>query len=291
MTIALQNMNALPVRTWNRLHINDTAFEEVVPNVGPLAFPPEVVLPDGIHRLDGIPYGFPEMETSAGPHAASFVRQWANAGLALYAPQNKGARQPVVVQYHLGAAEPAVVDDNAILAEPDSQITLVQIYDCEDDDRAFHAGLTRVMAEAGSHVKLVQIQLMNDTSAHWNDVGVMADEGATVEVVQIDFGAKRALGGCKVQLLGANSKADIHTFYYGDGARSLDFNYVVRHVGAQTESEIAAGGVLFGRSEKTYRSTIEFVSGAARSVGHESENTLLFSPDCVNRSAPLILCG
>jgi Fe-S cluster assembly scaffold protein SufB len=54
---------------------------------------------------------------------------------------------------------------------------------------------------------------------------------------------------------------------------------------------MTASGALFGHCEKTYRGTIDFVAGASEAKGAESENTLLFSENSRNRSAPLILCG
>ena len=40
----------------------------------------------------------------------------------------------------------------------------------------------------------------------------------------------------------------------------------------------------------TYRGTLDFKSGSSGSVGDEQEDTLLLSPDVVNRSMPVILC-
>ena len=43
-------------------------------------------------------------------------------------------------------------------------------------------------------------------------------------------------------------------------------------------------------AQKTLRFTIDFKNGSAGSAGDEQEDTLLLSPDVINRTMPIILC-
>jgi Fe-S cluster assembly scaffold protein SufB len=124
-----------------------------------------------------------------------------------------------------------------------------------------------------------------------SDFAVVAEEGARVEYIQVELGAAQTISGCHIDLLGADASARTEAFYFGDGERTLDFNNIIRHTGERTSSEMYAGGALFDNSDKIYRGTLDFIRGAKKAVGSERENTLLFSPDARNRSAPLILCG
>ena len=54
---------------------------------------------------------------------------------------------------------------------------------------------------------------------------------------------------------------------------------------------MSAQGTLCDRAAKTYRGSIDFINGCAGSTGNEYEEVLLLSPDVVNKSIPLILCG
>ncbi|MFR1804674.1 MAG: SufB/SufD family protein, partial [Faecalispora jeddahensis] len=104
-------------------------------------------------------------------------------------------------------------------------------------------------------------------------------------------GAHKIFSGCKARLEERRCRFEAETIYLGDKSRIIDMNYVAQHIGKETESEIHANGALLDESQKIYRGTIDFLRGAAYSVGHESEYTLLFSPRVRNRTAPLILCG
>ncbi|MDL2323520.1 SufD family Fe-S cluster assembly protein [Ruminococcaceae bacterium OttesenSCG-928-A16] len=291
MKTSLQNINALPMRTWRWLGVNDTVIEAEVPAIAPLANLPNPTLPTGIAPLASLPAQFNTIATGMGAAAKNFVLEHKNAGAALHAAAQNGSDTPIIYAYNLNANTPAVVDNTEILAEENSQIVVVQIVTSTDDAPVFHAGLTRIVAKAGASVKVVQLQMLNNDATHFNNVGVWADERANVELVQIELGSKRALAGCHSVLAGYKAHMDISTAYFGSGQRSQDFNYVTQHIAPATTSEMQAAGALFDDSEKIYRGTIDFVKGAARAVGHEQENVLLFSKNARCRSVPLILCG
>lgn len=291
MKTCLQNVNALPVHTWRWLGVNDTTFEAEVPPITPLACPPAPVLPTGIAALEHLPAEFDDINTGMGDAAQDFVRAHKNMHAALHATAESGSGTPILYEYELDGATPAVVDSTEILAEQNSRIVVVQVYKSEQETTAFHAGLTRIIAKAGAQVTLVQVQLLGENATHFSDVGVLAHEGANVTLVQIELGARRALAGCRSLLAGHKAHMDINTIYLGGGQQTLDFNYLTEHVAPATTSEMQAAGALFGNSEKIYRGTIDFVKGAARATGHEQENTLLFSKNARCRSVPLILCG
>jgi Fe-S cluster assembly scaffold protein SufB len=140
-------------------------------------------------------------------------------------------------------------------------------------------------------VRVVQLQEFGAGTRHFSDFSAVIANGARVELTRIELGAGETYAGCHMKLEGEKSEARADTFYLGEGERKLDFNYVARHLGRATKSEMNASGALFGSCEKTHRGTIDFVAGASEAKGAESETTLLFSESSRNRSAPVILCG
>ena len=68
-------------------------------------------------------------------------------------------------------------------------------------------------------------------------------------------------------------------------------NYVADQMGKKTVSNMIFRGVLLDEAVKTFRGTLDFKSGSTGSVGDEQEDTLLLSPDVINRTMPVILCG
>ena len=291
MNITLNQVNTLPVRTWKWLGVNGTAVEEPIPaEFLPWESKP-LSLPNGVQQENGAFDGADEIETGMGQEAENFVKQNHNAGIHLTVENGVKIQEPLLLDYLLQESCPTLADYNTIYAKENSQITVVMHYHSQGDASVFHGSLTKIFAEKGATVRLVQVQLLDDTAFHFDDVGVIIKENAHVEVIHIELGARKLFSGCKAILAERRSRFESETIYLGDKSRIIDMNYVAQHIGRETESEIHANGALLDESQKIYRGTIDFVRGAAYSVGHEGEYTLLFSPRVRNRTAPLILCG
>ncbi|ARP49767.1 MULTISPECIES: SufB/SufD family protein [Caproicibacterium] len=271
----LNHINTLPALTWNWLKVNRSAF---------LAQRPEKAAPAEM------PPAFAEIETGMGKEAADFAAQYCTDYHTVDVPENAEEKDAETFQYVLSAEKP-VVDVNLIHARKGSRVTVLESYTAGDNTACFHGGLTKILADEGAEVRLVQVQLLSDTSRHFNDVGIRLGDNAHVEVIQAELGGARAFSGCLALLQGYRSNFNANTVYFGDEKRKLDFNYIARHTGRKTTSEMHAAGALLGQSDKIYRGTIDFIHGASGSVGHEAEETLLFSPQARNRTVPLILCS
>lgn len=296
MTTKLNEINALPARTWRRLGVNGETVDLTDAPSGP--FTGECFtgsLPQGVKRYDIIRdrVGFmdDEPEPTLHPEMLQFMREKHNSGQFLLVGRGIKCAEPIVFDYRLDEQNPSVIDDNLFVAEEDSDVTVVLRYTSAESGNAFHCGQTKLIAKKGARLKLVQVQTLNDQSTHFDSVGAMAMDGASIEVIQAEMGARKTFANCVTHLYGEKSTFDHRTVYLGDGKRSIDLSVVADHFGKKTKSEITARGALFGQSSKIFRGTIDFKEGSSGSFGREEENTLLFSPGVRNRTAPLILCA
>ena len=295
MNLVLEHVNTLPARTWNRINMNDTTIHAQIPEIRP--YPQDGVIseiPAGV----SVSFNFDksglqplEIETGMGTAAQEFVAAHHNSGAYIRIAAGTHAEKPLYLTYHIDQDHPAVVDENTIIAEEDSELTVVMSYSSDDTFSGFHGGETIITAGKNAVVHLIQVQLLNSNCCHFDDVGAVTAENAEINIVQAELGGQNALAGCKVLLDGADSRLNIDSIYFGDHSRTIDMNYVAKHIGKRTKSEIHLSGALLNESQKVFRGTIDFVKGAVNAVGHESEYNLLFSPKVKSRTAPLILCG
>lgn len=291
MNLNLKQVNSLPAPTWRWLRVNDKNLEEQIPEIRPYSGAADAQpLPSGVTASAAAP-DLPAVETGMGAETAAFSEENANCGENLRAAAGVKVSEPVFLRYRVDETNPSVVDSHTIVAEEGSEITVVMSYSSDGETAGFHGGLTRVYAKKGATVHLVQVQMLGDRCLHYSDIGTLAEDGTKIDLVQAELGGKDALTGFKTRLAGKGSSLNIDTIYFGDRKRSVDINYVAEHTGSKTHSEIHVSGALLDESRKTFRGTIDFKQGASRSVGHESEYNLLFSPKVRNLTAPLILCS
>ncbi len=170
----------------------------------------------------------------------------------------------------------------------------VQTEETTDFDRTTGDSLaavqTRILAEKGAKVTLVQIQHLEDGFTFINDVGASLAEGARMESIQIVLGGGDTCMGLRTDLGAKSAALESKIGYLLDHDQKLDVNYLAYQTGAKTTSHMDVSGVLRGASQKLFRGTIDFRKGSEGAKGDEKEDVLLFSDDVVNRTVPLILC-
>jgi Fe-S cluster assembly scaffold protein SufB len=149
---------------------------------------------------------------------------------------------------------------------------------------------TRLLIEDGAKVHLVQICDTDETTTAYSDVAAVLGKESEFSLLQITLGRKEACFGVAADLRGDRSRLVIDSAYIAGQDQKVDINYVARHRGVDTESEIKVNGVLRAGSKKAFRGTIDFIRGCAGSRGDEREDVLLLDEDIVNQTIPLILC-
>ncbi len=205
------------------------------------------------------------------------------------AAEGQKIETPVFIKYHQ-SAKSCTLGSQVIHAQKGSEITVIMEYDSEEDAQGFLGIQTRLLADEGAKINLVKVQMLSEQIIHFEDIGGVCGDKADIDVINMQLGAKDTWGGCRITLLGRKSVFNNHTGYLCRHKQTYDMNYVADQMGEKTESNMVFRGVLLDEAMKTFRGTLDFKSGSAGSVGDEQEDTLLLSPDVVNRTMPVILC-
>lgn len=168
----------------------------------------------------------------------------------------------------------------------DVEAKVIVLLEVKSDERLFLH--TSLILEEGSKLEVKKVILSE---------GLCVEESEAHEKAFSSLKADYcAVGGRTYSKLLASMDGEGSSFtsdfsYLCKGRDILDINFTARHKGEKSRSLMRALGSLSDFAGKTYRGTIDFVRGAKGATGSESEEVLVFSPDVVNKSAPLILCG
>ena len=195
--------------------------------------------------------------------------------------------EPVKITYKAG--EENSLNSHIIYVSEGSELTLIEVFESDNKDNLL--GLqTRVYVCENASIKLVRVNLLSESTDHFDDLGFHLENDAKAELVQLELGGKRSYVGVRTELVGRKSEYRSATGYLCKGDSLLDMNFVTNEWGKKVSSNMDASGVLLDNSTKVYRGTIDFKEGAKGASGFEKEDTLLFSPNIINKSVPLILC-
>ena len=283
------NINNLPTLTWNRLKINSTPFSTDAVFSGN-GSPHTTELPEGVEyreRFSAAQYA--ELETGCGKELGAHFFNNAEASL-FTAKKGRHIKTPLVIDFDL-RDKSATSAFQIIKAEEGASVTVIMR--CRSPKNADGTQILRTIcdAEKNAFIHLVKVQLLGDDFVQVDDIGTTCADGGRVELTHVILGGKETYTGAAGTLpaFGGSFKAD--TAYLCRAEQKLDMNYVARQIGKKTDCQMSAKGTLRDRAAKTYRGSIDFINGCAGSTGNEYEEVLLLSPDVVNKSIPLILCG
>lgn len=228
-----------------------------------------------------------DFETGVGADMRAYLNFLAGGTAVLATEEGEEAEATIRVTTHEGEASGASID---IVAAPNSTFSIALSLDSDADAPAFMGSTTRVFAGAGARVDITVYLTASDAVTCVEDSGFVLDKDARVSVRHVVLGGGFTATGLAADLRGDRSRIDVDTSYLASGTQQRDFNYIIRHRGRKTVSNMDANGVLTGTSKKCLRGTIDLIHGAKGAEGNERETVLLASKGVDNKTVPNILC-
>ena len=147
------------------------------------------------------------------------------------------------------------------------------------------------------------IKLDNESSLNFSTINMLSSNATSIINVDNEVLSNANLTYNLIDLGGStkvsssygktydNAINNLNVIYLGTNEDLIDTNYYYINEEALANCAINVQGILLDRAKKTFRGTIEFVSGATSSVGNEIENCMMLSNDASSISVPLLLCN
>jgi FeS assembly protein SufD len=226
-----------------------------------------------------------------GEKYTSMAESFYNTGLFIKAPSGIKVSIPVEIYYELEKENPFLIDNNLIVAEENSSLTVVIDYRMKDQDlEAFHNGLTKVIVENNAVLNIVKVQRFNNKSDNFDSNFSLVSNQGELNWIPIELGARNSVTNNENTLVSDGSRASINNVYFADGDRKMDIGFKINHQGRHSTSEIESKGVLKDRAKKVFRGDLYFQKGAGQAKGSESEEVLLLDKTVDSDSIPALFC-
>ena len=176
-------------------------------------------------------------------------------------------------------------ETESIDIKPDESREVIRFY----DDSSSPCRRTEINIGGSGRLKLVQVFTAKQPTVSGLDAALADD--SSFELVQLYIGGSDTVSEIAARLNGGRSQFRAEIGCALDNDDRLDINLIADHYGRKTASEIGIGSVLSGRSQKTFKGTVDFKNGASGAKGNESEEALLLGSRVRNRTVPVILCA
>lgn len=279
-------INKLPASTWNHLGMNESRISAISADAVQKA---TIQIPeDSAVTLQKAVIDWTSQESGAGKDMDELGKDI--EADAFYSRKGTKNESPVLYRLHYTQSG-SYYNKVCIYAEEESEAAYIFTTSNTPEVQGLSALQVKVYAKKGAKVKLYFAQLLEESFEALHDVGGFCEEDAGVEIVQLTLGGSKSYGGALINLNGQRSSMDAKVGYLGRNAQHIDMNYVARHRGAKTQSNMEISGILRDNAFKLFRGTIDFVHGSAGAKGDEKEDVLLIGDEVVNQTIPLILCA
>lgn len=300
----LKNINKLPVITWRWLKVNDLDLnleettnipdykKDYIKQFRELKNGKVVEIKKEINSVD-YSNKFQTIGESYGVSKGllDLAESNYNAPLSIKLDKNSRISQPIIIDYSMSKENPVLIDNNTIVAEENSEITVIINYKTNDEVEAFHNGITKIYAMDGAKVNIIKVQIMNENSKHFDSVVGFIGYGSKVNYISLEIGASISVTNYVNNLDKPTGEAKLKSIYFGDGNKITDLSYKMNHSAMRTLSNIETRGVLKDKSKKIFRGTIDFKKGSVKAKGSEEEYAILLDPRVKSDAVPLLLCA
>lgn len=182
-----------------------------------------------------------------------------------------------------------LIDQILINAKGKSTITIE--YKSQGEEKHFHNGVLKVIADENAEVNVNIINLLNEKSDNFQAIESILNKNSKVNYTIIDIGGKSSITNYYSNLQGENAQNDVKTVYLGVDEQLKDINYIAELYGAKTNINIDVQGALSDKAKKHFKGTIDFKKGCKKAKGDENEYCVLLSDKAKAIALPMLLCA
>ena len=275
-----------PVRTSKNFNINNAKLENIsIPksiskykNIKILNTDTKVSIDENTSPIN-IEYGL-------GPVLTDLVRKNANSKLNINI--NSKTSKEIFINYDF-EENGSLIEDIEITSNESTKETVIIKYAAKKD--VFHNGIIRVNAKKDSYLNIIVVNLLNSRSVNLLALQTNIEENAKVKFTSVDFGGEKSVTNYYSNMFGDSSQNEVYGIYLGIGKQMIDLNYIAELKGKKDNILIDIQGALSDNAKKHFKGTIDFKTGAKKSVGDENESCMLLSDTAKSISLPMLLCS
>lgn len=212
-----------------------------------------------------------------------------NAGVLLYVPKQVQVALPLQAWWHRtvggGLLHPRVL----IVAEEDSEVTLLTGEVSQLSETACATQVTEVYAKRGARVRIVSMQEQDAQMTRLAFLRAQVEQDAQVDWTFAEVGEGYSIVEATSVLQGNGARSELTAVTLGSKQQHLDLTRRALHIGRFTESRIRGHAILTDRARTIARAVSEIAKGAVGTNSTQEERMILLQPTAQAQPVPMLL--
>lgn len=216
------------------------------------------------------------------------IKEMSNKDIQIYVQNN--ATKEIELDFNFSKENKDLIDNILINIEENAKGTIIIKYYSEDDLKYYHNGQIKIIANKGSKVNIILINLLNNQSNNFLSIENILEEKTDVNYTIVDFGGKNSITNYYTNLKGKEANNKVSTIYLGNKDQVLDLNYIAEVYGEKSNIEMNLKGAIKDNAKKHFKGTIDFKTGCKKAKGNENEYCTILSKAAKSIALPMLLC-
>lgn len=199
------------------------------------------------------------------------------SGVFLYLPQGLRLEQPLLLTHWQDREQQAVHVRHLLLAEENSQASIVEEYGGAEQCSYLTNALTEVMVQAGAQLSHYKIQRESRSAYHIGHVAVQQASRSQFNSHSLSLGGKLVRSDVHIQLLQAQAACLLNGIYAPGEGQHVDHHTKVEHLAADCSSHQDYKGVLAANAKAVFNGKILVAREAQHTNARQQNKNLLLA--------------
>ena len=197
-------------------------------------------------------------------------------GVFVYVPEQVKAIQPILLEYKQPKDGEAVYLRHLIVAEPGSEVVVVEVYQGTD---APYVTNTITEIHAAKHAKIThyKLQLESKQACHFGHVFVRQMEQSHFQSHSLSLGGTLVRSDLTIDLKEEHAQCLLNGIYAPNEGQHVDHHTIVNHLVPHGTSRQDYKGILQGKSRAVFNGKVLVARDAQKSSASQSNKNLLLS--------------
>jgi Fe-S cluster assembly protein SufD len=198
-------------------------------------------------------------------------------GAVVRVPRGAGAVQPIhLVFVSAPGPQPALLHPRVlVLAEPGSQLTLIQDHVSVGNATGCSNAVTEIEVGAGASVDFVLIQREPDHRLHFSNLAVTQERASRFSARTLSFGGALVRNDAQVLLAGEGAECRLDGLFVAAGSQLVDNHTLIDHAVPHGTSSETYKGIVGGSARGIFRGRIRVRPDAQKTSARQYNPNLL----------------
>jgi Fe-S cluster assembly protein SufD len=209
-------------------------------------------------------------------------------GAFIQVSKNKIIDRPVFILHLSGDEKENLIINprNLIVAEPNSQVTIIECYQGINSKPYFNNNVTEVISEENAHVEYYKIQTEDYNSYHISKTQVQLERNGNFVHNQISFGGALVRNDINSVMNGEGCEVHYNGLYLVTDEQHVDNHTLMDHAKPNCFSNELYKGILAGKSRGVFNGKVIVRPDAQKTNAYQSNKNIILSDEALMNTKP-----